>query len=277
MTFLRWSAALLVLAVATLTGCSSGDPQAAAPGPSPEPSVSASSAPPPPPAPKVGECHALSVTEATDPVDPTPPVPCRGPHTSVTVKVGELQLVVDGHQLAVDSKTVRKQIADACPASPAAFVGGDQTTQRLSRFEVVWFSPSLEQADAGANWYRCDVVALRSGGSLLPLPPRMKGVLDRPGALDRYGTCGSSAPDARDFERVVCSSKHAWRAVDVVQLPADAVYLGGDVADKGDAACKDVAAKRAHGSLKFTWSFEWPTRAQWAEGQRYGYCWVPEN
>jgi len=165
MTFLRWSAALLVLAVATLTGCSSGDPQAAAPGPSPEPSVSASSAPPPPPAPKVGECHALSVTEATDPVDPTPPVPCRGPHTSVTVKVGELQLVVDGHQLAVDSKTVRKQIADACPASPAAFVGGDQTTQRLSRFEVVWFSPSLEQADAGANWYRCDVVALRSEGS----------------------------------------------------------------------------------------------------------------
>src|SRR6187455_3330757 len=115
MSPLRWFAALLVLTVATLAGCSSGDPQAAAPDSSPNPSVSASSAPPPPPAPKVGECHALSVTEATEPVDPTPPVRCRRPHTSVTVKVGKLQLVVNGHQLAVDSKTVRKQIAAACP------------------------------------------------------------------------------------------------------------------------------------------------------------------
>ena len=272
----RWSAALLVLVVVTLGGCSSGDPQAS-PDSSPSPSVSASSAPPPPPAPKVGECHALSVPEATDPVDPTPPVQCRRPHTSVTVKVGKLQLLVDGHQLAVDSRTVRKQIADACPDNPGPFVGGDQTTQRLSRFEVVWFSPSLEQADAGATWYRCDVVALQSEGKLLPLPPRLKGVLDQEGALDRYGTCGSAAPDSNGFKRVVCSEKHAWRAVDVADLPADTVYLAPDAADQGDSACEDVAAERANGSLKYTWSFEWPTRGQWQAGQRYGYCWVPQG
>ena len=270
----RWTAAVLALVVVVLAGCSSEDPQAA---PEPSPSLSASSAPPPPPTPKVGECHALSVVEATDPVDPSPPVPCRRRHTSVTVKVGKLQLVADGHELAVDSRTVRRQIADACPASPGAFVGGDQTTQRLSRFEVVWFSPSLEQADAGANWYRCDVVAVRSEGKLAPLPPRLKGVLDQKGALDRYGTCGSAAPDAGGFERVVCSDKHAWRAVDVVDLPADTQYLAKDAAARGDSTCEDVAAQRANGSLKYTWSFEWPTRTQWAEGQRYGYCWVPEG
>jgi hypothetical protein len=217
------------------------------------------------------------VSEATDPVDATGPVPCRRPHTSVTIKVGELSPVADGHLLAVDSQTVRAQIAKACPDSPGAFVGGDRTTQRLSRFEVVWFSPSLEQADAGANWYRCDVVALRSEGQLVPLPTRLKGVLDQAGALDRFGTCGTAAPDEQSFTRVVCSERHTWRAVDVVELPRQARYLAKDVAATGDQACKDVAAERADGELKYTWSFEWPTRAQWAAGQRYGYCWVPEG
>jgi len=274
MSHLGRSTALVVLGAVTFAGCSSGDQQAA-PDSSPSPSVSASSAPPPPPTPEVGQCHALSVREATDPVDPTPPVQCRQPHTSVTVKVGRLKLLVDGHQLAVDSRTARKQIADACPANPGGFVGGNQTAQRLSRFEVVWFSPSLEQADAGASWYRCDVVALQSEGKLLPLAPRVKGVLDQPGALDRYGTCGTTAPHRRRFARVACSEKHAWRAVDVVDLPADTAYLAPAAADRGDSACEDVAAERANGSLKYTWSFEWPTRAQWRTGQRYGYCWVP--
>jgi hypothetical protein len=226
--------------------------------------------------PVVGGCHELTLTEAEDPVDAGGPVPCRRTHTSVTVKVGQLSRVVDGHLLAVDSRTVRAQITKACPTEPGSYLGGDTTGRRLSRFEVVWFSPSLAQADAGANWYRCDVVALRSEGKLVPLPARVKGILSRGGALDRFGTCGTSAPDRPGFARVVCSERHSWRAVDVVDLPASAHYLAKDDAATGDAACKDVAAGRANGALKYSWSFEWPTRAQWASGQRYGYCWVPD-
>jgi hypothetical protein len=266
-----WLVPLLLVAAA---GCSSSaEPRAAT---DPAPSASATAAPPAPVVPRVGGCHELSLSEATDPVDSGRPVPCRQPHTSVTMKVGAINPVVDGHLLAVDSRTVRAQIARACPDSPGSLVGGDQTTQRLSRFEVVWFSPSLKDADAGANWYRCDVVALASEGELLPLPARLKGVLDKPGALDRFGTCGTAAPDQPRFERVVCSLKHSWRAVDVVDLPAKARYLDKAVAATGDSACKDVAAQRANGALKYTWSFEWPTRAAWTSGQRYGYCWVPE-
>jgi hypothetical protein len=254
-------------------GCStSGAPDSAA---APSPSTTATSAPPRPVVPKVGGCHELSMSQATDPVDAGAPVPCRRTHTSVTVKVGQFNPVVDGHLLAVDSRTVRAQIAKACPDDPGRYVGGNQTAQRLSRFEVVWFSPSLAQADAGASWYRCDVVALRSEGHLLSLPARLKGALDQAGALDRFGTCGNAAPGSRNFTRVVCSLKHSWRAVDAVDLPAGAQYLAKDVAAQGDSACKDVAAARANGALKYTWSFEWPTRAQWASGQRYGYCWVP--
>ena len=274
----RWLlAAPMVALVAVAAGCSgSGSEPGSTSSSEPSPGSSTSSEAPVPTAPQVGGCHELSLIQATDPVDAGAPVSCRRPHTSVTVKVGQLSPVVDGHLLAVDSRTVRAQIARACPSEPGDYLGGDQTTRRLSRFEVVWFSPSLEQADAGANWFRCDVVALRSKGRLLTLPARVKGVLDRDGALDRFGTCGTTAPDRPGFARVVCSERHSWRAVDLVPLPRSARYLAKDVTAGGDTSCKGVAAARANGSLKYTWSFEWPARSQWTAGQRYGYCWVPE-
>lgn len=43
-----------------------------------------------------------------------------------------------------------------------------------------------------------------------------------------------------------------------------------------DSACEDIAAERANAELRYTWSFERPTRVQGASGRRYGYCWVPE-
>jgi hypothetical protein len=37
-----------------------------------------------------------------------------------------------------------------------------------------------------------------------------------------------------------------------------------------------VAAEQAADPLQFEFGWEWPTREQWANGQRYGYCWVPD-
>jgi Septum formation len=276
----RGAGLLVPLLLVLATGCSSstsspGEADAAA---TPSPRASVTPEPPPPAAPATGSCHALTVREATDPVDAGRAAPCSRRHTSVTVKVGDLDPVSDGHLLAIDSRTVRAQIEDACPDSPGAYIGGDETTKRLSRFEVVWFSPSLEQADAGANWYRCDIVAVRSQGKLLPLPARLKGVLDQDGALDRFGTCGTAtAPTARGFERVVCSEPHRSRAISVVDLPKDARYRDKGVEADANSSCKDAAAEKANGDLKYTWTFEWPTRAQWAAGQRYGYCWIPQG
>ena len=70
-------------------------------------------------------------------------------------------------------------------------------------------------------------------GKLFPLPAKLKGVLDREGALDRFGTCGTAAPDAPGFSRVVCSEKHKWRAVDTMTLPSDKPYLAKDVTADG--------------------------------------------
>ncbi len=268
----RTGALLLALAVVG-AGCSSEEPKKA--DPSSSPSAVVSSAPPPPAAPKVGACHRLTFEEATAPVESRPPVRCSSPHTAVTIKVGRIDALADGHLLAVDSATVRAQIARACPPALEGFVGGDENTRRLSLLEVVWYSPTLEQAEAGADWYRCDVVALRSEGRLMTLPTRMRGVLDRPGALNRFGTCGTSAPDRPAFERVACSERHSWRAVDTIDLPEGTRFQARDAGAAADTECKDIAAGRAGDSLRYTWSFEWPSRAAWDEGQRYGYCWVP--
>lgn len=284
----RLPIAVLTFVGLVLTGCSSSSsPSSSSPSAAPPsspgsdassfPSAAARSAAPAPADPRVGSCHDLTLAEATEPVDTGPAVPCRGPHTSVTVRVGHFAPVVDGHLLAVDSRTVRAQITKACPPQPTAYLGGTLTERRLSRFQVVWFSPSLDQADAGATWYRCDVVAPSAAGRLLLLPARVQGVLGQRGALDRFGTCGTAAPDTARFARVGCSQKHSWRAVDVVALAAGARYLGRDAGTGADSACKDIAAARAEGALKYSWSFEWPTRVQWQAGQRYGYCWVPES
>lgn len=271
-----WLAALACL----LAGCSSGSstgPAAARHSPSASPTSATSSAPPPPPAPVVGSCHRLTLDQATQPIDTTAAVPCTSAHTSVTVVVGRLSALEDGHLLAVDSTTVQQRIARTCPPTRLAYVGGSQVTQRLSRLEVVWFTPTPAQAGDGADWFRCDVVALAGSTGLASLPRRMRGVLDAAGALDRFGTCGTTAPGRPGFQRVICSLPHAWQAVDTVELPRRTRYLAAAAASQGDSSCKDVAAARANGALSYTWSFEWPTQVQWDAGQRYGYCWLPQK
>ena len=134
---------LLLLAVAVAgVGCSSSEEPEQA-DPSTSPSAVVSSAPPPPAAPKVGACHRLTFEEATAPVESRPPVRCSSPHTAVTIKVGRLDALSDGHLLAVDSATVRAQIARACPPALEGFVGGDENEYNnelrfLAGFSLDW-------------------------------------------------------------------------------------------------------------------------------------------
>lgn len=263
---------VLVLLLVLCVGCSSGSSSSSDPSPTPE--AASSPAASPGPTPVVGDCHQLTYTGAGQPTDGTAPVPCAGAHTSQTIKVGSIDALTGGAD-DVDADEVRGDVARACPPRLLRRVGGDEVTRRLSRFEVVWFTPTEKAMDAGAGWFRCDVVGLAADDSLLRLPRTVVRALDDPAALDRYGTCGTKAPGKPGFTRVVCKRKHAWRAVDTVDLDRSARYLGARAAAQGDSDCKDVAAARANGALKYTWSFEWPTRDLWTSGQRYGYCWVP--
>jgi hypothetical protein len=225
--------------------------------------------------PQVGDCYQLDLTAATGPTSDVKPVSCQKKHTAVTVFVGKIDPIVDGHLLAIDAKQIQDQIASTCPTKVSESIGGAQDDRRLSRFTAIWFSPTLAESDAGADWFRCDVVAVAAKATLAKLPATVQGVLDSSSALDTFGTCGSSAPSNRRFERVICARPHTWRAVSVIGIPKDSRYLDPNMQTAGDDACKVQAQQRATDPLIYKWSFEWPSKAEWDAGRRYGLCWVP--
>lgn len=275
------------LAATALAGCSGPEedggtrPSGAPSGtPSGIPSGSISSPGPvratPVPEPPEGACYRLAYAEAVAPTSAAEPVGCGQAHTARTFAVGRLDTVVAGHLLAVDSERVRAQVAEECPDRFPGFVGGDLAARRLSVLRPVWFTPSVEESDEGASWYRCDVVALAGSEQLAPLEGPLEGVLDAPGGRERWGLCATAEPGTAGSERVPCGAEHAWRAVRVVDLGRGG-YPGADVAeDRGQAPCEDAGRAAADDPLDFRWGYEWPTAEQWEAGQTYGLCWVPD-
>lgn len=245
---------------------------------------SARSAPPtetqttasPAPAPREGACWRLSYAQAVAPTTRGEPVPCAQRHTGQTFRVADLDLVAEGHLLAVDSRAAQQQAADACQEAVAGHVGTGPEELRLSMVEAVWFTPTVEEAADGATWLRCDVVAVSGGERLVELPERTAGMLGRQPTADDYAMCGTAEPSARDFRRVVCSADHAWRAVASVDLPGRDLPTPQEAAGVMEARCRTLARDLADDPLDFTWAEERPTREQWEAGRRYGLCWVPD-
>jgi hypothetical protein len=233
-----------------------------------------------PDAPAVGACYDLTYREATQPTSDAAPVRCSRPHTTQTIHVGRLDTVVDGHLLAVDSSRAQQQVTTTCPRRLARHLGGSSEERALSRLEVVWFSPTLDQSDEGATWFRCDVVLVGAREVLdpLPRPPRLQGVLDGGRAPEKkLGLCGTTAPGREGFERVVCSRRHSWRAVSTIELAGARAYPGrAAVRRDGAATCRDRVRRVIGSPARFTYGWEWPTRRQWRAGQRFGYCWTPD-
>ena len=285
----RWlllTAAVVVTAVVVAAGVTrSGEPGAAQPPtPAPDPTTSGSPTEPPdptptrvepPPSPRTGACYRLSYDEAVAPTASARPVPCREPHTAATYLVGRLDAVAGGHLVAVDSERVRDQVARTCPARFAEHVGGTLEQRRLSVLRPVWFTPSVEESDAGARWFRCDVIAVGREGALAPLGRTVEGALDTAAGRARYGLCATAEPGTRASQRVSCSSRHSWRAVRTVGFAARRYPGTGRVRAAGQRPCRAAGQEAAGDRLDFRWGYEWPTARQWRDGQHHGICWVP--
>ena len=270
----------LMAGVLLLAGCTGGGDDSSEPTPSATSSSSspsaAPSAAPPPKAPRDRACYRLGYDQAVAPTSDQRSVACTDTHTSMTYAVGSLDTVVDGHLLAVDSDRVQAQVAAQCPRRLPGFLGASPDQVHLSMLRAVWFTPTVEDSDAGADWYRCDVIAVASDGKLAPLATGMSGVLAGTAGRDRFGMCGTAQPGTSGFERVICSADHSWRAVQVVHFSATE-YPGPEAARQaGQTPCQDAGRAAASDALDFTWGYEWPTKEQWDRGQHYGLCWVPD-
>jgi hypothetical protein len=129
-------------------------------------------------------------------------------------------------------------------------------------------------------WFRCDVVAVGRADTLLRLPSdeRLQGILDRPGSLETYGLCGTAEPGAEGFERVACALPHSWVAISTIPIEGGDAYPGVDeVREAGDETCSDEVSERNGLVLEYRYGWEWPTADQWDAGQRYGFCWAPDD
>ena len=138
---------LALSAALVLAGCTSDDTKdpKADDSPSPSASVVAEVAAPPPAPPAVGTCYRISYDEAVAPTNADAAVPCDKGHTSQTFAVDQLDLVVNGHLLAVDSDAIRKQVSQRCPPKLADYVGATVEQLRLSLLRPVWFTPTIEE------------------------------------------------------------------------------------------------------------------------------------
>jgi hypothetical protein len=281
--------AVLALATAlTLAGCTSGDDPGADGSPSPSTSASTAAAPvPPPAAPAAGVCYRISYDEAVAPTNADTPVTCDKGHTSQTFAVGQLDLVVDGHLLAIDSEAVRSQVAKRCPHQLAAYVGATLEQLKLSMLRPVWFTPTIEESDAGAGWYRCDVIAVTGDAKVAKIDSDISQALAKPAGRDEYAMCGTAEPGAATFSHVLCREDHTWKAISVLDLTerADKGSVAGQgggypgeaaARHAGQTVCADAARAIASDALDYEWGYEWPTKEQWDAGQTFGRCWAPD-
>lgn len=267
--------ALVAIAAAAvvLTGCTVAPSDPDTPAPPKRSSSPTETVPPDPgPTPAVGECRALSFRQAVAVVGRTEPVPCRRKHTAVTYFVGRLRLETPaGNTRRVDSDAAQRQARTTCTSRLPRHLGLTPRELRLTMAQAVWFTPSPKRAEAGADWFRCDVVAVASPRKLLALPRRTKGWGDAP----VVAMCATAAPGTPAFRRVSCGARHAWLAAATADIAGRKLPSQGAIADRMEATCRDAARARADDPLDFTWSQESPTREQWQAGQRYGICWVP--
>jgi hypothetical protein len=228
-----------------------------------------------PPAPEVGDCRRLSYSDISLFSNDSRPVPCKQKHTAYTFDVAELPSDVAFEGVEIKNDAVQDAAAEACQSSYAKFIGGDTATRALARLTVTYFVPEQKGFDAGAHWVRCDIVAMQSDSSLGSLPERIEGYLDNDDALIDYGVCSRGDPSAVGSLLVMCTQEHSYRAVDALRLGDSAApYPGEDTTlTEGKQECEAVIKDLLGVSGGFTYAWTYPSSADWAAGQRFGYCW----
>ncbi|MFC6153686.1 septum formation family protein [Nocardioides yefusunii] len=260
-----WGAALLV----SVSACSGEDstPEAGdSPGPTASATPTPTPEPTPPPKPKVGSCHVLSWNDALAPTATVAGESCTK-STSLTFHVGTLKAD------QVDSTSAQEQIAKACPKKLRSYLGGTSEQRRLSVLTTVWFTPTIEEEEQGADWYRCDLVA-PSNGKLLKVKRGMRDSIGTERAA-KYELCAKGSIGSKTFTHVACAKKHSWKAISTVNLSGEKYPGRKAIAATLTQPCTDAATAVASNKRDVTWGQEGPTKAQWKAGQRYGYCWAP--
>ncbi len=224
-------------------------------------------------APDVGVCRMLTPDDVAQPTNSTGPVSCDQPHTAQTYAVGSLPAAFDdasyddGKEVAFAYRT--------CTQRFIRFMGADESLAMRTVLSWAWFRPSKSAWDAGARWYRCDVIG---GGdqirTFIDLPKTTKGLLlGRPD--DDWMVCAQGASVSGSV-KVPCSEKHDWRAVTTIVLGSQTDPYPGDRVVQSrtrDFCSKSVGAWLDY-PVDYDFGYSWFHAPEWDAGNRRSVCWA---
>jgi len=222
--------------------------------------------------PELGACRVLTPEDVAAPSNATRTVDCAEEHTAETFAVGTLP--DDLHDEDYDSPELGRFAYETCGSAFETFLGADESLAMRTVVSWAWFRPSEDAWDAGARWYRCDVVG---GGpesaAYAPLPRTARGLLtERP---DRWLVCavGETVTGSR---KVPCTERHDWRAVTTIKLgePEDRYPGDREVEVTTRDFCSDSVGAWLGYPLDYEFGYTWFGEGEWEAGNRRSICWA---
>lgn len=223
--------------------------------------------------PEKGACRLLTPEDVAQPSDDTPTVPCGDRHTAQTFAVGELPPSL--HDLDADDPSLGAWVYGECSGAFTGFLSGDESAVMRSVVSWVWFRPDDAAWEAGARWYRCDVIG--GGEQLTPyraLPKNAKGLLEGL-PPDQWMVCATGRT-VKAGTKVPCSEPHTWRAVTTIKVgEAGEPYPGdAEVAEITSDFCSDSVGAWLGYPTSYDYGSTFFGEAEWEAGNRRSICWA---
>lgn len=270
----RLLAGLMLSGLLLLTGCTGDSSATSAADQSGEGgSGSTSETAEKPKPPEVGACRVLTPEELTEASNDTDPVSCSEKHNAETFLISSFDKKLA--DASYDDSRLGAHAYQVCDKQYRKFTGADESLALRSILSWAWFRPTEEQWEAGARWFRCDVVGGdETSESLVTLPESAKGVLlGIPG--DRWISCVNAA-QVTGAPRVPCNKKHTWRAVTTIVVGKDKEKYPGDrlVQVISRDFCSDSVGAWMNYPLDYEYAYTWFHKFEWQAGNRRSICWA---
>lgn len=213
-----------------------------------------------PPAPKVAVCHNYGFKAFLRWSESSKAVSCRKAHTARTVAVGHLVKGTTWRSRYSSANFARVESVCRKPAWRA--IGGTMDKRDRSAYTFGWFGPTKKQFDAGARWFRCDVI-LPARARLLRLPKGSKPYLTGVALTDRSRRCYDGSSTIVTYS---CIAPHTYTAV--------ATFKVAGKTWPGEAKMHKTAAQRCPRLAGADYWSSWAPKQRWRLGDHRIVCYA---
>ncbi|MBT8228080.1 MAG: septum formation family protein [Dactylosporangium sp.] len=239
------------------------------------------------PVPTALACYDVATEDPTEVPKWPEPVDCDKAHTIETLHVGQFDgAEADRTSPPPSGSAGRRQAFEQCSVLATEYLGADWRTGRLELFLVL---PIELHWDAGARWYRCDLLEYTDleDFEVVKRDSSVKGGLAEGSPLAL--TCATVKADGDTIDKVLptaCSSAHNGEFAGVYDHPDGDYSTDSAARSKANlAGCRGVVA--AYAGIPNDKDFQYRvgqvaspfSKAAWELGNRGVRCyvWTPKN